>query len=203
MLRERGVLVIPDILCNAGGVTVSYFEWVQDREEFFWTHRRDQRPPAARDGARLRRRPAHRDRTRRRPAPGRVHAVGSPRRRSHAHPRHLPLARRLESGVDAPRRRLAPSAVHSVSRARREGHAQSRRPPVAPIVGQDVRGPSSREGAHTSSAPSQQHGSAALPRPRRRLSTPDRQQRGGACRWRTSVQPFPSRRGASRIDARL
>ncbi len=37
MLREQGTLVIPDILCNAGGVTVSYFEWVQDREEFFWT----------------------------------------------------------------------------------------------------------------------------------------------------------------------
>src|SRR5260370_4422090 len=37
ILRARGVMVIPDILCNAGGVTVSYFEWVQDREEFFWT----------------------------------------------------------------------------------------------------------------------------------------------------------------------
>ncbi len=37
ILRQRGVMVIPDILCNAGGVTVSYFEWVQDREEFFWT----------------------------------------------------------------------------------------------------------------------------------------------------------------------
>jgi glutamate dehydrogenase (NAD(P)+) len=37
LLAERGVLVIPDILCNAGGVTVSYFEWVQDREEFFWS----------------------------------------------------------------------------------------------------------------------------------------------------------------------
>jgi glutamate dehydrogenase (NAD(P)+) len=37
LLRSRNVLVIPDILCNAGGVTVSYFEWVQDREEFFWT----------------------------------------------------------------------------------------------------------------------------------------------------------------------
>jgi glutamate dehydrogenase (NAD(P)+) len=37
ILRERGTVVIPDILCNAGGVTVSYFEWVQDREEFFWS----------------------------------------------------------------------------------------------------------------------------------------------------------------------
>ncbi len=36
ILAERGVFVIPDILCNAGGVTVSYFEWVQDLQSFFW-----------------------------------------------------------------------------------------------------------------------------------------------------------------------
>ena len=35
-LNEKGVLVVPDILANAGGVTVSYFEWVQDRAGFFW-----------------------------------------------------------------------------------------------------------------------------------------------------------------------
>jgi glutamate dehydrogenase (NAD(P)+) len=35
-LHERGVFVIPDILANAGGVTTSYFEWVQDRYGFFW-----------------------------------------------------------------------------------------------------------------------------------------------------------------------
>jgi glutamate dehydrogenase (NAD(P)+) len=37
ILRERGIFVIPDILCNAGGVTVSYFEWVQDLQNYFWT----------------------------------------------------------------------------------------------------------------------------------------------------------------------
>ena len=37
ILFERGVFVIPDILANAGGVTVSYFEWVQDRQGYFWS----------------------------------------------------------------------------------------------------------------------------------------------------------------------
>jgi glutamate dehydrogenase (NAD(P)+) len=37
ILHERGVVVIPDILANAGGVTVSYFEWVQGLMQFFWT----------------------------------------------------------------------------------------------------------------------------------------------------------------------
>ncbi len=37
ILAERGIYVIPDILANAGGVTVSYFEWVQDRIGYFWT----------------------------------------------------------------------------------------------------------------------------------------------------------------------
>ena len=36
ILEEKGVFVIPDILANAGGVTVSYFEWVQDRGGYFW-----------------------------------------------------------------------------------------------------------------------------------------------------------------------
>ena len=36
ILYDKGVFVIPDILANAGGVTVSYFEWVQDLQEFFW-----------------------------------------------------------------------------------------------------------------------------------------------------------------------
>lgn len=37
ILHDKGIFVIPDILCNAGGVTVSYFEWVQDRMGYFWS----------------------------------------------------------------------------------------------------------------------------------------------------------------------
>lgn len=37
ILDQKGILVVPDILANSGGVTVSYFEWVQDRQGFFWT----------------------------------------------------------------------------------------------------------------------------------------------------------------------
>lgn len=40
ILDEKGILIIPDILANAGGVTVSYFEWVQDRQGYFWTEER-------------------------------------------------------------------------------------------------------------------------------------------------------------------
>ncbi len=36
ILAKKGVIVIPDILANAGGVTVSYFEWIQDRDAYFW-----------------------------------------------------------------------------------------------------------------------------------------------------------------------
>jgi glutamate dehydrogenase (NAD(P)+) len=37
IFRERDIFLVPDILANAGGVTVSYFEWVQDLQSFFWS----------------------------------------------------------------------------------------------------------------------------------------------------------------------
>src|SRR5207244_8624992 len=36
-LNQRNVLIIPDVIANAGGVVVSYFEWVQDLQAFFWS----------------------------------------------------------------------------------------------------------------------------------------------------------------------
>lgn len=37
ILSDRGVLLVPDVLASAGGVTVSYFEWVQNNQGFYWT----------------------------------------------------------------------------------------------------------------------------------------------------------------------
>ena len=58
-LHERGVFVIPDILANAGGVTVSYFEWVQDRHGYFWEEEEVNQRLEAQDGRGVPRRARH------------------------------------------------------------------------------------------------------------------------------------------------
>jgi len=40
VLKENNIFVIPDVLCNSGGVTVSYFEWVQGNDAYFWSKRK-------------------------------------------------------------------------------------------------------------------------------------------------------------------
>ena len=58
--RERGIEVLPDVLANAGGVTVSYFEWVQDQQKLAWQGGRGGRPAADAARRRLRARAARR-----------------------------------------------------------------------------------------------------------------------------------------------
>ena len=55
ILEANGVLVLPDVLANAGGVVVSYFEWVQGLQEYFWKEDEVNAPPARDRHARVRR----------------------------------------------------------------------------------------------------------------------------------------------------
>ena len=95
ILAERGIYVVPDILANAGGVVVSYFEWVQDLQSFFWeeteVNQRLQRIMTnafdeVSDSRRGAQRPPARGRLRRRPPA---------RRRRHPAARHLPVSNQI------------------------------------------------------------------------------------------------------------
>ena len=83
ILADKKVFVIPDILANAGGVTVSYFEWVQDRQGFFWNEQDGQRAPAGDHGRELRRRGGVRARARCQQSHRRLHAGARSRGRRH------------------------------------------------------------------------------------------------------------------------
>ncbi len=91
VLAENGIFVIPDILANAGGVTVSYFEWVQDRQGFFWNEalvnsRLEEIMVDSFDARSALRRDAQRQQSRRG-----LYACARPRRRVHQAARDLRL----------------------------------------------------------------------------------------------------------------
>ena len=104
VLAEKKVFVIPDILANAGGVTVSYFEWVQDRQGFFWNEQTGQRAPGRDHGRKLRRRRRIRRKAQRQQPHRRLHAGPGPRGRRHQAARHLRVARAECRLVCGPRR---------------------------------------------------------------------------------------------------
>ncbi len=79
-LHERGVFVVPDILANAGGVTTSYFEWVQDRHGYFWSEKEVNERLEVKMVRGLRRRARRpRSKLQRRHAHGRLHRGHQPR----------------------------------------------------------------------------------------------------------------------------
>lgn len=91
ILHQKGVFVLPDILTNAGGVTVDHFEWVQDLQSHFWRAGRHQQGTDAHHDTRLPGRRGHRRARKMRHAAGGLYPRGQSRRGSRAAPRHLPV----------------------------------------------------------------------------------------------------------------
>ena len=81
ILEDRGVLVLPDVLANAGGVVVSYFEWVQGLQEYFWKEERGERAPERHRHAGVRRDLGDARAARDEHAHGRLRPRRAPRRR--------------------------------------------------------------------------------------------------------------------------
>ena len=98
ILEDKGVLVLPDVLANAGGVVVSYFEWVQGLQEYFWKEDEvNAKLNDIVDAARSTRPGRPREQRRRADARGRLRPRRAARRRGDDHAWPLPVARRSSS----------------------------------------------------------------------------------------------------------
>ena len=106
ILHERGVFVIPDILANAGGVTTSYFEWVQDRHGYFWEEEEVNKRLEAKMVRGVRGRAADVAEVQDRPAHRRLHRRHQPRRDRDADARHVRVARKNGSELRAQAQKL-------------------------------------------------------------------------------------------------
>ncbi len=95
-LHERGIFVIPDILANAGGVTTSYFEWVQDRHGYFWEEEEVNQRLESEDGRGLQGRAADVPEVQDRHAHGRLHRRHQPRRDGDADARDVRVGKKYE-----------------------------------------------------------------------------------------------------------
>ena len=98
-LHERGVFVIPDILANAGGVTTSYFEWVQDRHGYFWTEAEVNHRLETKMRRGVQRRPADVAEVQDRHADRRLHRGDQPRRDGDEDARDVCVRRRSGEAV--------------------------------------------------------------------------------------------------------
>src|SRR5919108_663301 len=134
ILADRGVLILPDVLTNAGGVTVSYFEWVQDLGRLFWTReeirgRRGAVPTSSTCRRLAARRPprarAARPRPGQRRSGGRARSPRTHRGRRSAGPRRRSRPRRRSPAPGPARDGAAPAAPRAA--ARRAAQAAGRR----------------------------------------------------------------------------